>query len=135
MFMRRPEPAPHIELAKSPRPSAESSAACSKGRTEKSAGQMRHVMFHAMKLRRNSRRIAVKRRRQRFANPGKFRQHFDAFARKGRHPQRIKKFRAQPRVRIARHRHVIDFFQRESRRFSGNSESPPREIPPHTSRD
>src|SRR5579863_931425 len=86
-------------------------------RTKKCAGQMRHVMFDSMELCRQACRIRIKRRGQCFTDAGKFRQHLDSFSRKRRHAQRVKEFSSQPRVWIARHRHVVHILRRDSRRL------------------
>jgi len=76
---------------------------------------MRLVMLDAMKLCTNLLGIGIKGRRERLGNPREFREHSDAFPRKRRHTQCVKKFCAQPRVRISRHGDMIDVLERETR--------------------
>src|SRR6267378_1283058 len=75
---------------------------------------MRTVMLDAMKLCLDLLGIGIKGRSQGLRNTGEFREHFDTFPRERRHAQSVKKFRAQPRVRISRHGHMIDVGECES---------------------
>jgi len=59
--------------------------------------------------------IGIKGGRQRLRNTREFRENLDAFPRERRHAQRVKKFCAQPRVRVSRHGNVIDVREREAR--------------------
>src|SRR5216683_3414980 len=79
-----------------------------KGRNEKAAREMRMVMLDAMKLCLDLLGIGIKGRGQGLRNTRELREHFDTFPRERGHAQSVKKFRAQPRVRISRHGDMID---------------------------
>ena len=114
MLMRLPSPTPHMVLAKSPRPSAESKRGAFERRNKKTAGQVRLVMFDAMKFRFDFLRVDIERGRQSFGNAGERDQDLGALPREGRHAQGIKQFGEQARVRIARNGDVIDVGEREA---------------------
>src|SRR6266478_9646917 len=84
------------------------------GRNEESARQVRLVMLDAMKFCRDLFGIGVKGRSQGLRNTDEFRKHFDTSPRERGHAQSVKKFRAQPRVRISRHGNMIDVRECES---------------------
>ena len=98
-------------------------------RAIKRAGEMRLVVFDAMKSCAQLGRIGPERPRQRLANPSarKLAQHAHALPRERRHPQRVKKLCPQPSIGIARHRDVIDFAECEISRSQAVPNRPSRE--------
>src|SRR6266446_9025724 len=85
------------------------------GRNEKCTRQMSLVVLDTVKLRANLFGIGIKYCGQCFWNTSKSRENFDAFTRKGRHAQRVKKLCAQPGVRISRHGDMVDVRECEAR--------------------
>src|SRR6202048_5630933 len=76
---------------------------------------MRLMVLDSVKPRRNRFRAAVERPRQRFSYTGEFRKNLRPSARKRWHAQRVEKLCAQPRIRISRHRYMIDFLKLKAR--------------------
>src|SRR6266699_2419558 len=85
------------------------------GGNEKSTRKMCLVVLDAMELRVNLLGVGIEGGCKRLGNTRKFRKNFDACLRERRHAQRIKKFCAQPCVRVSRYRDVIDVRECEAR--------------------
>ena len=107
--MRGPAPDAHMALAKSPRPSAERTAARSKGETKKALARCALVMFDAMELRANGFGSDFKRRGQILADAGELLHHAQAIESESRHAQGEAQLGAEARPGIARDGDVIDF--------------------------
>src|SRR5260370_18249672 len=84
-------------------------------RNKKTARKMRLVVLDAVKLCAEFFGISIKGGSQRLRYTRELRENFDAVPRERRHAQRVKKFCAQPAVRVSRHGNVLDFREREAR--------------------
>src|SRR6516162_6964530 len=83
-----------------------------KRRDKIAARQVRPVVLHAVEGRFDLRRIAFKRPGQSLPNAGELPNHPRPFARKGRHANGKEEFGGKPRLRISRHRHMVDLTDR-----------------------
>src|SRR6516165_74928 len=83
-----------------------------KRRDKIAARQVCPVVLHAVEGRFDLRRVAFKRPGQSLPNAGKLRNHPPPFAREPRHANGKEEFGGKPRVRISRHRHMVDLTDR-----------------------
>ncbi len=93
---------------------------------------MRLMMLDAVKFGANFFGSNIESLRERFWNADKAGEHFGAFARKTRHPHRVKKFGSKARPGIARNGDVIHFGERDPGGVQAVANRRRREIPPHT---